>query len=179
MKLTISSLLLKIFLWFWATVIATGIALVLTFALGPESVPSRWHATLMDTAKYSGTIAVEEAERNGLPAASAYMERIERETHLRACLFALAGDLVAGNDCESFRSMTLHVTASKTSDLSMKYGIARVALKLQGISGHEYIFVTELPAGPRAALGINQSRVALQWSVAFLVSGFERRESER
>jgi hypothetical protein len=36
MKLTMSSLFLKIFLWFWATVIATGIALVLTFISSRE-----------------------------------------------------------------------------------------------------------------------------------------------
>jgi two-component system sensor histidine kinase CpxA len=172
MKLTMRSLFLKIFLWFWATVIATGIALVLTFILQPRSVPSRWHATLMDTARYSGAIAVEEAERSGASAASVYIERVERETHLRACLFDFAGGLVAGNDCESFQSMTSHVTASKTSDFSIRYGIARVALTLQGSSGREYIFATELPAGPRAALGINRAAIALQWGVAFLVSGF-------
>jgi len=172
MKLIMPSLFIKIFLWFWAIVIATGIALVLTFTLGPQSVPSRWHATLMDTANYSGTIAVEEAERNGFPAASGYIERIERETHLRACLFDLASGLVSGSDCESFRSMISHVMVLKTSDFSMRYGIARVALRLQGVRGHEYIFVTELPAGPRAALGINQARIALQCGVGFLVSGF-------
>lgn len=172
MKLTTRSLFFKIFLWFWATAIATGIALVLTFILEPRSVPSRWHTTLMDTARYSGAIAVEEAERDGVPAASVYIERVERETHMRACLFDIAGGQVAGSDCESFRSMISHVTASKTSDFNMRYGIARVALTLQGISGHEYIFATELPAGPRAALGINRAAIALQWGVAFLVSGF-------
>jgi two-component system sensor histidine kinase CpxA len=172
MKLTMPSLFLKIFLWFWATVIATGIALVLTFILEPRSVPSRWHATLMDTASYSGVIAVEEAEQGGAPAASAYFERVGRETHLRACLFDSTGGLVAGSDCESFQDMTSHVTASKTSDFSMRYGIARVALTLQGSSGRGYIFATELPAGPRAALGINRGAIALQWGVAFLVSGF-------
>jgi len=171
MKLTAGSLFLKIFLWFWATVIATGIALVLTFILQPRSVPSRWHATLVDTARYSGAIAVEEAERHGFPAASAYIERMERETHMRACLFNRAGGQVAGTACESFQSMTSEVSASKTYDFNMRYGIARVALAVQGESGREYIFATELPAGPRAALGINRAAFALQWSVAFLVSG--------
>lgn len=126
------SLFLKIFLWFWAAVIATGIALVLTFTLGPQSVPSRWHATLMNTANYSGEIAVEEAERNGFPAASAYIDRIERKAHLRACLFDMAAGLVVGSNCESFRSIISHVTVLKTSDFNMRYGIARVALRLQG-----------------------------------------------
>src|SRR5487761_635548 len=110
MKLTVRSLFLKIFLWFWATVIVTGIALVLTFILEPRSVPSRWHATLTDTARYSGTMAVEEVERGGTPAVSAYIERLESGTRLRACLFNLAGEPVAGENCKTFEDMISHVT---------------------------------------------------------------------
>src|SRR5260370_28022791 len=54
----------------------------------------------------------------------------------------------------------------------MRYCNARLVLMLQGRSGRKYIFATELPAGPRAALGINRAAIALQWGVAFLVSGF-------
>jgi len=127
---------------------------------------------LMETAHSSGAIAVNEAERGGDSAAAAYIERIEGETHLRTCLFDQSGSLVAGSDCGSFQSMTSHVTASKPSNFSMRYGIARVAMRLKGSNGHEYIFATELPAGPRAALGINRTAIALQWGVALLVSGF-------
>jgi two-component system sensor histidine kinase CpxA len=165
------SLFLKIFSSFWATVIATGVALILTFIIEPRSVPSRWHATLTDTARYSGTIAVETAEREGIGSTSAYLERIAHETHMTACLFDSAGRVIAGTSCQDFLSMTSHVTASKASDFSMKYGIARVALLLTGQSGRDYIFATELPAGPRAALGINRAAIALQWGVALLVSG--------
>ena len=165
------SLFLKIFFWFWATVIATGVALVLTFVLEPRSVPSRWHTTLTDTARYSGTIAVETAEREGISSTSAYLERIAHQTHMNACLFDSAGTIIAGTSCQDFLSMTSHVTASKASDLNMKYGIARVAFLLRGQSGRDYIFATELPAGPRAALGIDRAAIILQWGVALLVSG--------
>ena len=101
------SLFLKIFLWFWATVIATGIALVLTFILEPRSVPSRWHETLTDTARYSGIVAVETAERDGAASASAFLERIEHETHMTACLF----------DSESSE---LHVAGSSEFDLPQR-----------------------------------------------------------
>jgi two-component system, OmpR family, sensor histidine kinase CpxA len=171
MKLTVHSLFLKVFVWFWATVIATGIALILTFILEPRSVPSRWHETLIDTARYSGTIAVETFERDGSASASAYLARIEHETHMKACLFDATGAVIAGTGCSSFQSMTSHVAASRDSDFSMKYGIARVALILDGQAGRHYLFATELPAGPRAALGINRSAVLLQWGVALLVSG--------
>ncbi|MGC2638590.1 MAG: ATP-binding protein [Acidobacteriaceae bacterium] len=165
------SLFLKIFFWFWATVIATGIAFVLTFILEPRGVPSRWHTTLIDTARYSGSIAVETAEQQGAGSASAYLDRLAHQTHISACLFDSTGKVIAGTGCQDFLSMTAHVTASKTSDFGMRYGIARVAILLHGQSGRDYIFATELPAGPRAALGINRSALLLQWGVALLVSG--------
>ena len=165
------SLFLKIFIWFWATVVATGVALIVTFIVEPRSVPSRWHETLTETARYSGTIAVETAERDGIGSASAYLNRLEHETHITACLFDAAGNALGGTNCQSFLSMASHVAATKSSEFSMRYGIARVALTLAGQSGHNYIFATELPAGPRAALGIDRSAVVLQWGVALLVSG--------
>src|SRR6185437_15574963 len=165
------SLFLKIFFYFWATVIATGVALILTFILEPRSVPSRWHTTLTDTARYSGTIAVETAEREGIGSTSAYLERIAHQTHMSACLFDSAGRVIAGTSCLGFLNMTSHVMATKASDFSMKYGTARVALLLMSQSGRDYIFATELPAGPRAALGIDRAAIILQWGVALLVSG--------
>jgi two-component system sensor histidine kinase CpxA len=165
------SLYFRIFFWFWATVVATGVALILTFIVEPRSVPSRWHETLTETARYSGTVAVETAERDGIDSASAYLNRLSHETHITACLFDAAGNPLAGTDCQSFLAMTSHVTASKTSEFSMRYGIARVALTLAGQSGRNYIFATELPAGPRAALGIDRAAIVLQWGVALLVSG--------
>jgi two-component system sensor histidine kinase CpxA len=166
------SLFLKIFLWFWATVIVTGIALVLTFILEPRNVPSRLHETLVAEARYSGATVVAEAERNGPAAASAYLEQLDRETHLRACLFDATGSVVAGRDCKGFVSMVAQVTAAKTSDVKMRYGLVRIALVLHGTSGDEYIFATELPVGPRASLGTNHATILLQWGVALLVSGF-------
>lgn len=172
MKLTLRSLLLKIFLWFWITVIVTGISLVLTFLLEPHGVPAQWHSTLADGARYSGTIAVETFERNGPGAASAYLSQIEKQTYLWACLFDMSGHVLAGNNCESFQKMTSTVIMSKNSEFGIKFGLARVALMLQGNSGRSYIFATELPAGPRAAVGINRMAFLLQWGVALLVSGF-------
>jgi two-component system sensor histidine kinase CpxA len=172
MMLTRRSLLAKIFLWFWVTVIVTGIALVLTFLLEPRGVPAQWHSSLAESARYSGTIAVETLEHNGPAAASAYLAQLEHETYLWACLFDVSGNVIAGNNCESFRHMASNVTSSQRSDFNVKFGLARVALIMKGSSGRNYIFATELPAGPRAAVGINRTAFVLQWGVAFLVSGF-------
>jgi two-component system sensor histidine kinase CpxA len=171
MKFTIQSLFLKIFFWFWATAIATGIALVITFIFGPGRVPSRWHSTLTDTARSSGLIVLAELERGGVPAASSYIERFERDTQLRACLFELSGNPVAGKGCETFADLRSRASISRSTQFSVKYGLVRVAIVIHGRGGQDYIFATELPAGPRAAFGMNRADVALRLLVALSVSG--------
>jgi len=172
MKLTMPGLFLKIFFWFWATAIVTGIALVATFIFGPGRVPSRLHSTLTDTARSSGMIALAELERGGAPAASSYIESFERDTQLRACLFDVNGNAIAGKDCTTFTDMLSRVASSRSPEFAVKYGLVRVAVILPGSGGHDYIFATELPAGPRAAFGMDKLAVALRFAVALAVSGF-------
>lgn len=172
MKLFVRSLFLKIFLWFWATAIVTAVALVLAFVLGPQSVPALWYTTLTETARYTGQTAIERVEAGGPAACSAYLERRQDQSGLRACLFDSLGHRISGRQCEAFLGMILHVTPSRTSYFDVRYGLARVALKLNGAGGYVYTFATELPAGPRAALGMSGGRIGAQWGVAFLVSGF-------
>jgi two-component system sensor histidine kinase CpxA len=116
--------------------------------------------------------ALWEFEAGGAPAATAKLERIESETHLRACLFDLTGSPISGKNCGVFKDMVSRVTASSTSAFSMRFGIMRVALRLKGSNGGNYIFATELPAGPRAVFGIHRASILLQWSIALSVSGF-------
>ncbi len=165
------SLFLRIFLWFWVTVIATGVALILTFILEPSGVPSRWHATLTDTARYAGIVAIETTEKDGLSSTAAYLDRFRNEAHINACLFDSSGNPLAGRNCLEFQDMTLQAAATHKTGFTMKHGITRVAIALTGKSGRAYIFATELVAGPRAAFGINRGSAILQWGVALLVSG--------
>ncbi|HLH35332.1 MAG TPA: ATP-binding protein [Alloacidobacterium sp.] len=168
----IRSLFLKIFLWFWATVIATGIALVITFIFQAESVPSQWHNTLTDTARFSAVTAVDLFDRQGSDAASAYIDHIGQQAHLTACLFAESGAVISGSRCNTFADIVPRAAVADEPAFSMKYGLARVALKMRGKNGRTFIYATELPAGPRAAVGLRRSVIALRWCVALLVSGF-------
>ena len=81
------SLFLKIFLWFWATVVLTGIALIITFGLQPGGVPARWHAALGETARVYGNAVVAEMERGGPLGRSRLTWTTSRETLTprRAC----------------------------------------------------------------------------------------------
>src|SRR5436309_980423 len=104
------SLFSKIFLCFWLTLVATGIALVVTFIVQPRGVVSQWHRTLEETTRYSGEIAVEEMEWYGTAAAATYIDRIHRG---HACLFDMQRRAIAGSECDSFRSLSAQISPSK------------------------------------------------------------------
>jgi signal transduction histidine kinase len=171
MRVLARSLFLRIFIWFWMTVIVTGIALILAFLLQRGSIPSRWNGMLNDTARYSGTIAISEMDRGGVPAVSSYLEHLEWEGHLQACLFDSSGVALAGQHCAGFEEMAHHVMAARTPMLRMRFGILRAAMMLTGSDGQAYIFATELPAGPRTTFGANHFSFLTEWGVALLVSG--------
>ena len=165
------SLFLKIFLWFWATVILTGIALILSFVFQHNAVPARWHKMMEDAARFSGSAVVAEMERGGSGAAGAYLDHLADEVHVRACLLDADGSPIAGKPCAFFSDVTREAVRTSDSGFSSKYGIARSAVRLSDSRGHRYIFATELPAGPRAAVGEEHTSFLFQWSVAFGVSG--------
>lgn len=171
MRVRIQSLFLKIFLSFWATVIVTGVALVVTWILlQPKNAQSDLQTNLSDTAWVSGTSAVDVLEREGVSTASAYMERLRQKTHLKSCLFDASGNVIAGRDCADFAGMDARVISSRARVFNVNFGFIRVAVQVQGRSGRPYVFVVQTEhRGPPEGIGL--SGIALRWSVPFLVSG--------
>lgn len=171
MTIRIQSLFLKIFLWFWATLIATGIALVATWiVLQPKNVPSQWQTSLAE-ARISGTAAVDEVERKGPSAASAHMTQFGRRNHLKSCLFDASGRVISGSDCSSFDGISANGVPANIPSFDMKHGFLRVAMRVWGKSGRQYIYASEITEHRGAPPGIGASGILLRWSVAFLVSG--------
>jgi len=166
MTIRIRSRVWKIFLWFWATVIVTGISLVLAILSG--NGPSQSHTALIETARQSGNMAVEEAELHGPSAASAYLARIGDHTRLQACLFDASGDVIVGSDCAPFLEMTARLTTTHTSEVNWHHGNTRIVVRLSGKSGTTYVYASSVPSGPH----ISRLAIARQWCVALLVSGF-------
>ena len=181
MTIHLRSLFLKIFLWFWATVIATGVALVLTWiVLQPRAVPSQSQMSVADVAWASGTVAVDTFEQQGAPAATTYIEKVNERTHFKSCLFDALGRPLAGADCLQLQNFpgrpgnfTRHsVPAGPVFDL--RHGFLRVATSLTGKSGLKYTYVvasSEHFGPPGHPHDISLSGVVLRWLVAFLVSG--------
>src|SRR6202035_4762607 len=164
-------LFVRIFAWFWLTVVATGIALILTFVLRQRGVPHPWTAMLTSTAKYSGSLTIAELNRSGPAAVNAYLEQVEREAHLRACLFDDGGKAIAGTRCDYFNDIVARAGGATTSALTMKFGIARAVVWETGEDGRRYLYATELPFGPQAIFRGHRAGILLEWCVALLVSG--------
>jgi signal transduction histidine kinase len=172
MILNMRSLFLKIFLWFWITVIATGIALVVTWIiLQPKNGQSQIQTLLANTALASGTVAVDELEQEGPSAASAYMQEFSQKSHLRTCLFDSSGQTKAGSDCAIFDGVVARFPDSGDVAFTDRHGFARVAVKLQGKSGRQYIYAVEAAERRGPPAGIGPLGVVLRWSVSLLVSG--------
>jgi len=172
MKTTHRSLLLKIFLWFWATVLITAIASAVTFWARAHSSPYQWHASLLETARRSGESAIEIYEQNGSMAAAKYMAQLRREKLQNPCLFDRARNVLAGRDCDTIADMLPDLSDPGVPDFGIRSGVGRVALILKSRSGREYIFATELPPqAPRPGPRLTRLGFALQWGVALFVSG--------
>jgi methyl-accepting chemotaxis protein len=123
---------------------------------------------MIESARQSGALAIEEAELHGAPAASAYLGRLEDQTHLQACLFDASGNVLAGSNCAAFSETISRLTVTHTSEVSWRHGSTRIAVRLPGRNGAAYVYATSVPTGPPL------SRVAIvrQWCIALLVSGF-------
>jgi two-component system, OmpR family, sensor histidine kinase CpxA len=166
------SLFLKIFLWFWITVLATGIALAATWIiLQPRNVPSSSQAVLAGVARAYGIAAVDELERQGVPAASAYIQQINEKSHLRSCLFDASRHAISGTDCALFEGIFPgSAPIGEDAEFSLRHGFMRIFTKVQGGSGREYIYAVAAAEhrGPPAGIGL--LGVALRWSVTLIVS---------
>ena len=104
-------------------------------------------------------------------AASAYMQGFNQKSHLKGCLFDTSGQAISGTECAIFDGIVAHAPASGEPGFGSRHGFARVAVKLQGRSGRQYIYAVEATERRGPPSGIGPLGVVLRWSVSLLVSG--------
>jgi two-component system sensor histidine kinase CpxA len=165
------NLFLKIFFWFWATAILTGISLLLAWMLQSASVPARWHASFEDTARYYGTAAAGAFEQGGEMTAFDFIHSLAEDAHIHGCLFDNSGQPLAGEFCPEFQALGARAARGDRSESDMHGGLARMAIAVHGPSGRSYIYASELLAGPRALAGEPSGMVFVRIAIALVVSG--------
>src|SRR4051794_27523528 len=93
----VRSLFLKIFLWYWATVLLVGLAVASVWALQPEMIVSRWRAATSEAITIYAQSAAEEFDRFGLAPLNNYFQRLRTTSRIRAALLDENGALIAGD----------------------------------------------------------------------------------
>ncbi|PWT72620.1 MAG: hypothetical protein C5B46_06515 [Proteobacteria bacterium] len=157
-------LFLKIFLWFWATVIALGIALVLSFVLAPKSSYIPWQSMRGIAAN-----VFDELDRHGPAGANDLLARLAQNRQLEACLFDEHGNPIAGDHCTSFQPTVQKALQSPTQPDEVNSSVYRTLLRQRSRDGKEYLLATQLPFGPgpvhKTLLGF-----VLHWLLILLIS---------
>jgi len=166
------SLFLKIFLFFWVTVLLIGAAVVITWSLQPEIVFTRWQALMTEALATHAQNAAEIFERQGPGAAANYIQRLNYAGRMQAVLEDERGQPLIGKPSGEGARLAAHVIETGQPEFMIR---SRVAYNVQlgtGPSGRHYVLVTEMPrAGPFFAFRATTSTQVLRWTLAILISG--------
>lgn len=164
------SIFLKIFLWFWLTMVLIALAFAVVLNLESEVNPTRQSLTGDAVALYASS-AAEVFERHGAQAASDFLRQLNQSSHIRAVLLSddlhnLAGDL-ANPDSD----LLAQAKSTGQTQIEMHGNFAFAVAPTQSVSGKRYLFAAELP---RRAPGIFRGTLRqqlLRWTLAVLISG--------
>ncbi|HYA95011.1 MAG TPA: ATP-binding protein [Terriglobales bacterium] len=166
------SLFLKIFLFFWITVLLIGIAVVVTWSLQPEIVFTRWQALMTEALSTHAQNAAEMMERQGPAAAASYLQRLNRVGRMQTALLDEHGHTILGSPSGEAARVGARAVETGQAVFEMKPHIAYSAQLGVAPSGHHYVLVAEMPrAGPFFAFRATTFTQVLRWVLAILISG--------
>ena len=166
------SLFLKIFLWFWITLLLIAVAIVVTWSLQPEIVFTRWQALMTEALATHAQNTADTVERQGLPAAASYLQRLNRLGRMQTALLDDAGKVLLGTPSDEAARVGERVIKSGKPAFEMTPRVAYSAQFGTAPSGRRYVLVAELPrVGPFYAFRGTTFTHILRWALAVLISG--------
>ena len=145
-------LFLKVFLWFWATVIILGISLILSFVLGPKGTFMPWQST-----QWVASRVVAAMDARGTAGANGLLNGLEKSHMFEACLFDEPGNPVAGNHCDTLqslvrnRSTTDRMDGMNAMDGPKDWSVYRSLMTERSRDGKVYYLASQMYYGPQDA----------------------------
>jgi signal transduction histidine kinase len=142
------SLFLKIFIWFWLTMILINVALFVSVAITrPLPTGHPWRDLTM-----VGTYAQKAGEvfdEGGRSALSTYLQENERSSGIYAVLFDQTGTELSGRDASGFSETAARALKSDETEFHVPGRNTLLAAKpvVTG-QGHRYVYVARMPRGP-------------------------------
>jgi len=171
-----TSVFLKIFLWFWLTVVLVGMALVITTLItssNSQTTAEEWKASVSVFVSGEARRAVDIYEREGAAALKRHFEHIRGVRFVHNYLVDETGREVLDQKPPQ-QAINLAMTAQKDTPLLPSYpGADRFAAeRVVGPSGREYIFFLIVPGVPiRDILTTIGIQTLLRLIVVMLVAG--------
>jgi two-component system sensor histidine kinase CpxA len=164
------SLFLKIFLWFWATMVLVALAVVITWSMQRDLLLSHWRATMGEAMALYAQNAAEEFDHRGLAGLNDYLQRLESSSPLRGVLLDSAGNGVTGRPSHVPRNLIDETVRSGEPEFTITQTGALGVQRVIGPSGRTYVFVVRLPRGP-LGYRLTLRALLLRGVLAILISG--------
>ena len=164
------SIFLKIFLWFWLTMVLIALSFAVALNLESEANPSRQSFTGNAVAMYAASVA-EVFEDHGAQAAEDFLRRLNESSHIQAVLLDANSQRLAGDLKDPDSELVAQAISTAQTQIEMHAGFAYAAAIGQSASGKRYVLAAQLP---RRAPGIFRGSVQqqlLRWTLAVLISG--------
>jgi two-component system sensor histidine kinase CpxA len=164
------SLFLKIFLWFWATMLVVGGSMVAIYSMQRDIFVNRWRASMEEALSlYAGT-AAQEFDHYGLNGLNGYLERLETNSGIHGYLMDTDGMGVSGRSSHVPKPLVDRALRSGNPEFASATGNDYGVLRTEGPSGKTYLFVVRIQRGfPGQFLG--RGTQALRWALALVLSG--------
>jgi signal transduction histidine kinase len=172
------SLFLKIFLWFWITLLLVIFAVALAITLQPDTVSARWRSMVADSLSLYGSYAAQAAEQQGPDAAKRIFDRLHSHTNVNVFLLDTSLTPVAGKTItDEEHQLAASALSTREPQLLIKPTLAIGAEIVVSASGKQYVVVAELPRAPvpalRGAFGMRgtTNEIIARLLLALIVSG--------
>ena len=143
-----SSLFLKIFLWFWLTVVLIGATLVVTTLItrSEAAEEQEWRTKISFFLPYEATHVVEVYERGGKASLQAHVDTLQGNTFIRLYFFDGNGNELLGHN-PPLEAANLVETATRDAPLVGRHsrGDEYAVQKVVGSSGQKYTMLVLIP----------------------------------
>ena len=159
------SLFWKIFLWFWATVVLVGLAMVVTWSMQRDLVVNRWRASVGETIGAYAPTAAAEFEEHGLMGLNSYLET--RDIH--GALLDANGMIVDGRTPHAPKLLIERALRGDQTEFAVTDLAAFGAQRTTGPSGKTYVLVVRTPV--LRGYPLSPRTQAVRWTLALLITG--------
>jgi two-component system sensor histidine kinase CpxA len=164
------SIFLKIFLWFWLTMVLVALGFVFVWNLENNAAPSRESLTADAVGLYASS-AAQAYEANGATAAEQSLQHLQKTFGIRAALLGENMQSVVGTLDRADQRLVASAKSSGQTQFEVRGNFAEVAAVAQGRSGKNYVLIAQLPRRTSGLFRGSAGQQLLRWAIAILISG--------